>query len=103
MKKVLLYSLEYGGECRLYQSEKLLPWKIKKILDVAKHSFQMLAESGERLDECQFAELEQSEQCTHSVKVDLNNGQVTCFEINSGLGGISEANRTNENTRLYVL
>ena len=32
MKKVLLYSLEYGGECRLYQSEKLLPWKIKKIL-----------------------------------------------------------------------
>ena len=61
------------------------------LFDIAKEDF------GERIDSYDFAEIEQSENCTFSMEYNLDSGSAKIYEINNGLGGISEGDRNDDN------
>ena len=65
--------------------------KTVNLFDIARENF------GERIDSFDFAEIEQSENCTFSMEYNLDSGSAKIYEINNGLGGISEGDRNDDN------
>lgn len=99
-EKQALYSITQEDDARYYLAGR---HSIKDILSAAKDEkpFQKLMYMGERISEAEYATIQQSDAFTFSVEIDFNSRTAMLYVVNNGEGGITEANRTSHNCKIW--
>lgn len=94
-----VFSIEQNGEVRYFEANST---DVMDILEAGKHALPMQAAEiiGKRISEAEFAEIEQSDKLSVSVSMNADNRTAQIYEINGGKGGVSEANRTDQNIEI---
>ncbi|WP_207647497.1 YodL domain-containing protein [Ruminococcus sp. XPD3002] len=92
----VLISAEINGEFNYYN---LSGNSLDDIMRVAKTIDPLVRYSdlGNRISGEEYAEIQQSADFSFSVKLDFDNDAATIYRVNGGHGGISEADRTDDN------
>ncbi len=95
-------SVETFGEVHYFKVDES---SVDDILAAANSEKPMmkLMEMGEQISDIEYAEIQQSVYFTYSVEIDLNNDTAKIYMVNEGKGGISEADRTEDNMRFNTL
>lgn len=97
-EKQALFSIEHFGEIRYFKADEST---IDDILNAAngEKPFMKLTGMGEMISGAEYAEIQQSDNFTHSVEMNFDDNTAHIYEVNGGKGGIGESDRTDSNVR----
>ncbi len=95
-QKQTLCIIEKFGEERLFKTDKSLD----ELLKIAneEEAYLKLSQIGQSISSPEYAELQQSSAFTQSIEINFDTDSAKIYQVNSGLGGISEGNRNDQNT-----
>lgn len=90
-----LISAEINGEVHNY---KFTGKTVNDIMSIAKTATPLLGYDniGSRINEVEYAEIQQSDDFTFSVELNFDNDIVSIYSVNDGQGGLSEGDRTED-------
>lgn len=90
-----LISAEINGEVHNY---KFTGKTVNDIMSIAKTATPLLGYDniGSRINEVEYAEIQQSDDFTLSVELNFDNDTVSIYSVNDGQGGLSEGDRTED-------
>ncbi len=94
--KQALISIEIFGEEHYFKINENSVDNILKTANTEKPLLEFM-EMGEKISEEEYAEIQQSDSFTFSVEMNLDNDTARIYTVNNGNGGISEADRTDNN------
>lgn len=90
-------ALSNGEVVNFRLNEQITSQQALETLANAESPFIALREIGKQVTEMQAAEFEQSDKCGYSITANFNDRTAKLYEINGGIGGISETDRNDNN------